>query len=236
MFGWWHGRMIPCRGRFRPLSARSRRHARIMQQHTRDWLEGLRGFAEEHRTRRAAQARRRSVDEPSAAARAAERGILGSHLVSWFDGIESLAAARRAFAPHAAADTDPAVVLTTSPVGLEAAAELCAMAGTPAASLRSRLVAVTELEYRLWCIREPDEAFRRHVNHWCWLKTDVPPQRHAEFAAHPLGPGECYWLHRTGTAGAGTADGRECQLWKWTGRHAALLQASIREGPAAPGA
>lgn len=207
-----------------------------MQQHTRDWLEGLRGFADDHRTRRAAQGSRRSADEPAAAARAAERGILGSHLVSWLDGIESWTAARRAFAADAGSDTDPAIVLTTSPVGIEAAAELCAMAGTPAAVLRSRLVAVTELEYRLWCIRHPDESFRLHVNHWTWLKTDVPARRHAEFAAHPLADGECYWLHRTGTAGAGTADRRDCQLWKWTGRHAALLQASIREGPGAPGA
>ena len=67
---------------------------------------------------------------------------------------------------------------------------------------RDRVEAVTELEYRLWCIRSPDDGFIRHVNLWNWIKTSVPTQRHAEFAASPLGPGECYWLHREGCAGA----------------------------------
>ena len=56
------------------------------------------------------------------------------------------------------------------------------------------------------------------------------PVRQAEFAGYPLGPGEAYWLHRTGTAGTGAADRRDCHLWRWTGRQAALLQAFIREG------
>jgi hypothetical protein len=203
-----------------------------MHGETRDWLEGLRGFAGDHRAGRETRVDTGMAAESAAAARAAERGILATHLVSWFDGIGTWTAARRAFAPRA--DADPAVVLTTSPVGIEAAAELCAMAGTPASSLRSQVVAVTELEYRLWCIRHPDETFRLHVNHWNWLKTDVPPQRHAEFAAHPLGAGECYWLHRSGTAGTGEADRRDCHLWKWNGRHAALLQTFVRERPGAP--
>ena len=109
-----------------------------------------------------------------------------------------------------------------------------ARSASPAANLAAaeawRIVPVTELEYRLWCIRHPDDDHRHHVNHWNWIKTRVPAQRHAEFARHPLGPGEAYWLHRVGTAGAGAADRRDCHLWRWNGRHAALLQAFVREG------
>ena len=199
-----------------------------MHRETRDWLEGLRGFAAAHRVGR-------KPAEPPAAERVAERAILAAHLVSWFDGMTTWIAARREVAAtRPDADAEPAVVLTTSPVGIEAAVDLCAMAGTAAAALLPRLAAVTELEYRLWCIRHPDEACRLHVNHWSWLKTSVPGQRAAEFARNPLGPGERYWLHRTGTAGAGEADRRDCHLWKWNGRHAALLQPFIREGLPTP--
>jgi len=201
-----------------------------MHRETREWLEGLSSFAAEHRARR----KPAEVERP-AAERAAERAILAAHFVSWLAGMEAWTSARRAFAAsRSGADAEPAIVLTTSVVGIEAAADMGAMAGTPAALLRSRFVAVTELEYRLWCIRNPDEAFRLHVNHWNWLKTDVPPQRHAEFAAHPLGAGECYWLHRTGSVGTGEADRRDCHLWKWNGRHAALLQTFVRDRPGAP--
>ncbi|MFN9367532.1 MAG: hypothetical protein ACK6CT_02015, partial [Planctomycetia bacterium] len=72
------------------------------------------------------------------------------------------------------------------------------------------------------------------VNHWSWLKTNVPSRREAEFARHPRAAAEAYWLHRAGTAGAGVADGRDCHLWKWTGRQAVLLEAFVREGQAAP--
>jgi hypothetical protein len=91
------------------------------------------------------------------------------------------------------------------------------------------VAAVTELEYRLWCIRHPDDAYRLHVNLWSWVKTRVPQQRWHEFATYPLRSGDVYWLHRTGVSGAGAADARHCHLWKWNGRHAALLQPHIRE-------
>ncbi len=197
-----------------------------MHRETRDWLEGLRAFAADHRA-----GREPAATERTAAERVAERSILATHLVSWFDGIGTFTGAREVFAAAlTGADADPAVVLTTSPIGIEAAADLCVVEGTPAAFLQPRLAAVTELEYRLWCIRHPDESQRLHVNHWNWLKTSVPGQRAAEFAHHPLAVGEVYWLHRTGTAGLGEADRRDCHLWKWNGRHAALLQPFIREG------
>ena len=50
-----------------------------------------------------------------------------------------------------------------------------------------------------------------------------------EFARHPLSPGESYWLHRTGLVGAGPLDRRDCHLWKWNGRHAALLEGFVTE-------
>lgn len=196
----------------------------IMRHDTQEWLAGLCDFATHQRL-----VRPPAAAEQPATERAAERSILAAHLVSWLDGFGTWTAARRIFAAGADADPEPAVVLTTSPVGIEAAESLCAVTGTPAALLRPQLACVTELEYRLWCIRHPDESFRRHVNHWSWLKRNVPTKREAEFAHHPLAEGEAYWLHRTGTAGAGGADRRDCHLWKWNGRHAALLQPFIRE-------
>lgn len=192
-----------------------------MRQDSRDWLEGLRAFAADV-----------NPAGPAVAAwSAAERAILTTHLVSWFDGIGAWTAARRRFAAELgpAADPDPVVVLTTSPVGIAAVEELGRAGGSMAAVLAPRLTCVTEVVYRRWCIRHPDGSFRHHVNHWSWLKMNVPERRHAEFAHHPLAPGEAYWLHRCGTAGAGDADRRDCHLWKWNGRHVALLQSFIRE-------
>jgi hypothetical protein len=192
-----------------------------MRPDTRAWLEGLRDFVtEQRRTKPLAQ-----LIDP--AHRAAERSMLASHFVSWLDDLTELLAARQATVPGA--DPDPAIVLTTSAVGIEAATDLWTGGHPLAMALEPAVAAVTELEYRLWCMRSPDEEHRLHVNHWNWIKTRVPPQRAGEFARHPLGPGECYWLHRTGTAGAGRGDRRDCHLWKWNGRHASLLEARIRE-------
>ena len=198
-----------------------------MQRETRDWCEGLAAIAGQRRRAQPV----RQAESPAAAA--AERAILATHLVSWLDDWSALMEARCrlvAEEPGAARDPDPVVVLTTSAVGIEAAESLLAGGHPVAAAEAGRIVAVTELEYRLWCIRNPDDDHRRHVTHWSWIKTRVPPQRQAEFARYPLGPGEAYWLHRSGTAGAGAADRGDCHLWRWTGRQAALLQAFVREG------
>lgn len=199
-----------------------------MQADSRDWIDGLRAFVAEWRRERPLAA-----DAPAGPEEAAERGILAAHLVSWLDDWTAVLAARREMAarrPAAGTDPDPPVVLTTSAVGILAAAELVAGGHPPAAAEAGRFAAVTELEYRLWCIRHPDDGHARHVNHWNWIKSRVPKQREAEFARHPLGPGESYWLHRTGTAGTGALDRRDCHLWKWNGRHAMLLQPFIPEG------
>jgi len=192
---------------------------------TREWCAGLAAFAVE---RRGGQPPRLPESQSLAAA---ERAILATHLVAWLDDWATIMSARCEWTRgRLGADPDAGVVLTTSAVGIAGAEELLAGGHPLAAAEARRIVPVTELEYRLWCIRHPDEDHRHHMNHWSWIKTQVPLQRHREFARHPLGPGEAYWLHRAGTAGAGAADRRDCHLWRWNGRHAAIVEAFVREG------
>jgi hypothetical protein len=191
---------------------------------SRIWLDGLRVFAAEHRLRK-------PLREPATAAEgAAERMILAANLAAVLAGWDAVDAARRASgsgaSPH---DPDPPLVITTSGVGIGVVGEHLATGSLPARAVADRAVAVTELEYRLWCIRHPDDEYQRHVVLWNWIKTRVPPERHGEFARHPLRPGEAYWLHRTGIGGAGAAVRRDCHLWKWNGRHASLLEAFVTE-------
>lgn len=204
-----------------PAAAR----ARDVTSETRAWLDGLRKFA-------AAQRERKPLPRPTqSAAESAERMILAADLSTRLPSIERVLAERAAWIRRSTgdADPDPVIVITTSAVGIDAVAELLASRTHGLEPLAARTAAVTELEYRLWCIRQPDDANRCHVNLWSWVKTRVPEQRWAEFARHPLAPGEAYWLHRAGVAGAGAADSRHCHLWKWNGRHAALLEAFVRE-------
>ena len=161
---------------------------------------------------------------------AAERMILAANLATVLAGWDTVEAARRASGSGASPlDPDPPLVITTSGIGIGVVGEQLATGSLPARAIADRAVAVTELEYRLWCIRHPDDEYQRHIVLWNWIKTRVPPERHGEFARHPLGPGEAYWLHRTGIAGAGAADRRDCHLWKWNGRHASLLEAFVTE-------
>jgi hypothetical protein len=193
-----------------------------MKTATRDWLDGLRAFAAEHRIAKPLA----TPASATAAAWAAERSILGAALATRLADLEPLRAAR---ASLAGADPDPAVVLTTSPAGIVAAEAI--LEGSPdlAALVGDRLVAVTELEYRHWCMRHPDDDQLLHLTLWNWIKSHVPERRLAEFARHRLGSGESYWLHREGVAGAGALDRRASHLWKWNGRHAALLEPCVSE-------
>jgi len=88
---------------------------------------------------------------------------------------------------------------------------------------------VREADYRLWLRRNPDSQYRWHINHWNWIKTTVPQQRWSEYQQFPLRSDECYWLHRTGTSGAGPIDRRFCHLWKFDGTVAVLLKAFVSE-------
>lgn len=201
--------------------------AHPMNRDTLDWLDGLRTFAAEQRQTRPLA----DVARPTPALRA-EWMLVATHFATRLAEHEAILAARRRWLAASGGpdgDPDPAIVLTTTSVGIAAAADWLAVDGPHQRAVAPRVVAVTELEYRLWCIRRPDEERHRHVNLWNWVKTRVPPERWPEFAAHPLADGETYWLHRTGTSGAGAADARRCSLWKFGGRHAALLAADIVE-------
>lgn len=197
--------------------------------HASDWLEGLRHFV--HDRRLSKPLRSTTV---SAAESAAERSIVAASLATRLAEADAMRAARRVL-PHA--DPDPAIVITTSAVGIAAVEEMLASVPDLAALAGNRIEAVTELEYRLWCIRSPDEGFIHHVNVWNWIKTAIPKQRWAEFLDYPLAEGEAYWLHREGCSGAATRDRRGCHLWKWNGQHASLLRAFVTErgvGPLGP--
>ncbi|MFM7108489.1 MAG: hypothetical protein ACKOZU_07815 [Planctomycetaceae bacterium] len=196
-----------------------------MHSATHDWLDGLRSATEALR----AVGPPAASDDP--AALAAERMIHAADLAAWLDATPALLEARRAFAASTghAADADPAIVITTSPAGVAVAEEILRRCDPLARDVLPRAACVNEREYRAWCMRHPDHDHRLHVIHWSWLKTRVPPQRDAEFARHPLRDGERYWLHRTGTEGAGAADLWATHLWKFDGRHASLLEAFVRE-------
>ena len=194
-----------------------------MTPEAREWLDGLRQFAGPVASAADDPAR---IDPDAAAVRAAERAVLAAALVSWIDtDLPGLLAERSV----PGGDPEPALVLTTTPAGLAAAADVLGRDDPLIRQWRERSAWVTEKDYRLWCIRHPDPDHRLHVNHWSWIKTQVPQQRHTEFAPHRLREGEAFWLHRTGTAGAGEADGRTASLWKFTGRHAALLEPRLTE-------
>ena len=172
------------------------------------WLEGFREFVTAYR-------RDRPVRASGTSEQHAERSILADHLVTWLDD-----GAARLPATHA-------IAITTSDIDI--AEDILASHPSLATSLRSRIVVVREIEYRLWTKDHPDCKREIHVNHWSWVKAPVPPQRHAEFRAWPLRPGEAYWLHRTGTSGPGAVESRSAHLWKWNGSHAVLLEPFIRE-------
>jgi hypothetical protein len=192
-----------------------------VQRETRRWLDGLAEFAADHRRRTPP-----ALPEAEPAPWSAERSIIGASLAARLAELESVRHARRGLAE---ADDDPAIAVTTSAAGIEAAAELLAPGSAIALVADGRVVPVTELEYRLWCIRSPDPTHRHHVNVWSWVKTSVPRQRWPEFAAFPLPEGAAYWIHREGLAGAAGGDRRASHLWRWDGRHASLLKAFIAE-------
>lgn len=201
-----------------------------MHDGTRDWLDGLREFAAALRAARTTPPIQ--PEEETRAATAAERMIIGADLATRLSEVDRLLEARRAWIRSAGridADPNPALVVTTSAAGEAALAEWLDAGNPWTPVLTPRLAAVSELEYRLWCIRHPDDDSRLHVNLWSWVKTRVPRQRWPEFARHPLGPDEVYWLHRTGIRGCGAFDGRQASLWKFDGRHAVLLQAIVAE-------
>jgi len=194
---------------------------------TREWLAGLRQRVAASR-RGPGPAGPAGVSLQAAAAVAAERMILGAHLALWIDNelLPLLEERRASSVPEA--DASPAIVITTSPVGINVVDETFARDEPLRASVREQIVAVTEREYRDWTKASPDPNHLLHLNHWSWVKTSVPAARQGEFTAHPLAAGETFWLHRTGTMGCG-AERRFCHLWRWNGATAALVRPFIAE-------
>jgi len=195
---------------------------------TQAWLDGLRDHA-------VAARRDTRTDERPAAMIAAERAVLAAHLAVWLDTelpglLAERAADSAAVCPSGSAemDAEPALVLTTTAAGLAAAADLLGREDPLMREWRERFACVTELEYRRFCMLHPDHDYRLHIAHWSWMKTRVPPQRWPAFVRWPLREGEAYWLHRTGTAGAGQ-ERRSSHLWKWNGTHAVILKPFIDE-------
>jgi hypothetical protein len=174
------------------------------------WLDGLRDFVDRYR-------HGRPVPESFAPDELGQRSILATHLATWIDG------------EAAALPGTHAILWTTSDVGIVVAAEVFSRADPLIEGLRPRVVPIREVEYRLYTKDHPDPDRAIHINHWSWIKAPVPRQRHAEFRAWPLQPGEAYWLHRTGTTGPGSEECRHAHLWKWNGSHAAMLKPFIQE-------
>ena len=200
-----------------------------MTPETRAWLDGLRADAA------AARVGGRRATRPAAES-AAERALLAAHLVTWFDTeLPGLLAERAAEAATgglstgSVIDPEPAIVLTTTEAGCDAAADFFGRDDPFVRQMAERFASVTELEYRRFCMRHPDDDYRLHIAHWSWMKTRVPPQWRPRFDRWPIRAGECYWLHRTGTAGAGE-ERRSSHLWKWNGTIAAILKPFVDEG------
>lgn len=203
-----------------------------MTPETRAWLDGLRAHAA------AARLVGRQTVRP-AAEFAAERALLAAHLVTWFDTeLPGLLAERAAAASTGGrstgsagmvTDPEPAIVLTTTEAGCDAAAEFFGRVDPFVRQMAERFACVTELEYRRFCMRHPDDHYRRHTVHWSWMKTRVPSQWRPRFQRWPIAAGECYWLHRVGTAGAGE-ERRSSHLWKWNGSSAVILKPFVDEG------
>ena len=183
----------------------------------RDWLAGLKRFSEEHRSARPP----RVAPMPSETAwpapqHTSQQRIVLDHLLIWKTTV---------LAEAAAADPPVALVLTTTAPNLSGVSRALADLDS---DFRARLVVATELEYRLWCLRPPDD-YRLHTNLWTWVKAPLPAQRRAEFGRFPIPPSDAYWLHRYGFIDK-TTERRFADLWRWDGSQATLLATGLVEG------
>jgi len=193
---------------------------------TRAWRAGLVAFLVEDRQR----PRHRSTPDPEPHVAAEAARVVTVSVQHWLDERleqqlqrrRDLAAAHNATASNAAFDPDPAILLTTTPLGLTIAERL--VADDPRG-----IVCLLEVEYRRWCRQQPDDAMEHHVTAWNWVKTSLPKVRQDDFPGHPLQSGETYWLHRTGIAGCTTEELRNTALLAFDGKHTRLLTASTVE-------
>lgn len=147
---------------------------------------------------------------------AAQTQILAAHAKSW--GIPTLSRLAAAF-------PDGAIVVTTSPPGLAAWSDL--ISGLPA-PIAERVATATEIEYRGWCMRSPDESHRLHSVVWSWIKAPLPPQRRPDFASFPIAESADYWVLRYGHTSA-SEGGHSADLYSWDGAVATHLATGITE-------
>ncbi len=187
---------------------------------TAAWREGLLAFLADDRTR----PRHRSTPDPAPAVTAEATRVVAESVGAWLTEklTRQLDHRRQWAADVPGLDPDPAILLTTTPLGL-ATAEEC-VADDPRG-----IICLLEVEYRRWCRIEPDEALQHHVAAWNWVKTTLPSVRQADFPAHPLKAGEQYWLHRTGIAGTTAEELRNTALLAFDGTHSRMLAASTVE-------
>ena len=191
---------------------------------TRAWRDGLIAFLAEDRRR----PRHRSTADPERAVLEEVQRVVHQSVSQWLtETLPNQLQRRRgrvSVLPGEASgfDPDPAVLLTTTPIGLPIAEQL-------AADDPHGVVCLLEVEYRRWCRRQPDEAMQHHVTAWNWVKTNLPRVRQDDFPQHPLAPGESYWLHRTGIAGVTTDELRNTALLAFDGTRTRLLAASTVE-------
>lgn len=195
-----------------------------MRPAARDWLDGLRRFSAEHRLSRpqrpepvpAETGSGHSSGSGLSLASAAQASILAAHAAVW--GMPTLDRLAKT-------SSDGAIVVTTSPPGLAAWGDLIARLPAP---LAERLAVATEIEYRGWCMRSPDEAHELHAVVWSWIKAPLPPQRRTEFASFPIPASADYWVLRYGHAG-GVDGGHSADLFAWDGSVATPLATGITE-------
>lgn len=190
---------------------------------TRLWRDGLLTFLEEDRKR----PRHRSTRDPDQAVIDESERLVARSVRQWAEtSLADQLAARQAWlnSPSGVAggDPDPAILLTTTPLGLHVAEQ----------TLRDDprgIICLLEVEYRRWCRLQPDAEGRHHVTAWNWVKTNLPRVRQGDFPAYPLKPGEQYWLHRTGIAGIAADEVRNTALLAFQGTRSRLLAASTVE-------
>ncbi len=159
----------------------------------------------------------------SAQAQDAEERLLENQMRTWLSGLEQrLASAERWNG------LSPAVVITTTPVGMRACEKIAG--DQEFATLFDSCCYLTEYEYRYWCKEDTDLKFRFHINYWAWIKTSVPSARTHEFHTYPIAEGSKYWLLRHGVTGLGEHDYADCQVFEWDGTTTRLLAEHFREG------
>ena len=188
------------------------------------WLARLRNFLVCERKKIRPQGKKSPPRHtPSSHSQAAEEELLEAKIRCWLAGLEQrLVNVSRWNALR------PAVVITTTPVGIRACEKL--VGESELGAVFDYCCHLTEYEYRYWCKEEADINFQFHINYWAWIKTSVPSTRMHEFRDYPIPEDNQYWLLRHGLNGLGDHDYADCQVYRWDGTATSLLADHFHEG------